>query len=209
MNKQHNFQKKSLGVVGAAALMALASSAAHAGIDYAYDFSYVSGGYTMTSNVVDANNVTFDISTSYFDNYNPINKGLGTDGVAGTVTLTETITNTGSAAWTSWSEALWENVGDTSTGPGTPGPNVSWGTLASSVAGSFSVNSTTGLAVFNFGTALGLGQSVVLTKQINYGDNVAEIGISEAPVPEASTYGMMLAGLSLVSFVARRKKAAA
>ena len=209
MNKQHNFQKKSLGIVGAAALMALASSAAHAGIDYAYDFSYVSGGYTMTSNVVDANNVTFDISTSYFANYNPINKGLGTDGVGGTVTLTETITNTGSAAWTSWSEALWENVGDTSTGPGTPGPNVSWGALSSSVAGSFSVNSTTGLAVFNFGTALGLGQSVVLTKQINYGDNVAEIGISEAPVPEASTYGMMLAGLSLVSFVARRKKAAA
>lgn len=209
MNKQHNFQKKSLSVVGAAALMALASSAAHAGIDYAYDFSYVSGGYTMTSNVVDSNNVTFDITTSYFDNYNPINKGLGTNGTAGTVTLTETITNTGSAAWTSWSEALWENVGDASTGPGTPGPNVSWGTLLSSVAGTFSVNSATGLAVFNFGTALGLGQSVVLTKQINYGNNVAEIGISEAPVPEASTYGMMLAGLSLVSFVARRKKAAA
>ena len=209
MNKQHNFQKKSWSVAGAAALMALASSAAHAGIDYAYDFSYVSGGYTMTSNVVDSNNVTFDITTSYFDNYNPINKGLGTDGIAGTVTLTETITNTGSAAWSSWSEALWENVGDESTGPGMPGSNVSWGTLLSSVAGTFSVNSATGLAVFNFDTALGMGQSVVLTKQINYGNNVAEIGITEAPVPEASTYGMMLAGLSLVSFVARRKKAAA
>jgi hypothetical protein len=210
MNIPHHFQK-TLCAVGAAALMALASSAAHAGIDYAYDFSYVVGGYTMTLDVVDPDNVAVDITTLYFPNYNPIDKGLGTDGVAGTVTLTETITNTGSTAWTSWSESLWNEDGTGDTGPGTPGLDVVWGTLTSSVAGTFSVDNATGLVVFNFDTALGLNETVVLTKQIVYGDGVAEIGIEEipVPVPEASTYGMMLAGLSMVAYAARRKKAAA
>jgi hypothetical protein len=33
--------------------------------------------------------------------------------------------------------------------------------------------------------------------------------VNAAPVPEASTYGMMLAGLGLVGFAARRRKTAA
>lgn len=43
------------------------------------------------------------------------------------------------------------------------------------------------------------------TAQWNYDGNISGLAV-QAPVPEASTYGMMLAGLGLVGFAVRRRK---
>lgn len=242
MRKQQALEKKSWALA-VATCGVLASGVAQADILDAYDFSYFTNdGYSMTV-AYDTTTATFDIATTDYAFSAPITSGVAVDGgidiftgdpygSGGTATLIENISNgvlctqiqTGcsavgaidtsvtGASWTSWTESLY-NLGDGVSYAGTPGDGVSWGTLYSSVAGSFAVNNATGIVTFTFATALAYGESFNLTKAVIYTTGVESFAVEHMPssaavlaVPEASTYGMMLSGLALVAFAVRRKQ---
>lgn len=191
----------------ALALLSIMSGPAGAAVTLAYDLNGNLGqswNYSLAFNITGPDAVSIDIQTSYFPGVPSLMKMFETDGVGGTLTLTETITNNGTTAWSGWSEAMWDDSNFYS--PGNPG-NLSWTFVSSSVAGSSSINSGLGTLDFNFATALQGGQSFTLTKSIDYVDGTYAIGVAEAPapVPVPAALPLLLSGLAGLSFMGRNK----
>ena len=106
--------------------------------------------------------------------------------------------------------SLWEKGNITASGLGVSGTNNAW-TGAASVAlpesgwgGANGVVSSVKLTLSNkvFATT-GLGSTAAIWK------DMVNLHVVTSPVPEAETYAMMLAGLGLVGFMARRRNRAA
>jgi hypothetical protein len=110
-------------------------------------------------------------------------------------------------------------TGSTESGLDFSGWNVAWNTLASipMTGGAWGAGYTNGTANFTwsgvYGTAYTLDYhaTVPAGDPSNFGGTLYALRFTgvvnqAAPVPEASTYGMMLAGLGLVGFAVRRRK---
>jgi hypothetical protein len=107
-------------------------------------------------------------------------------------------------------------------GAGVDGPDVTFTVGAGQLGGNidFSWGGTTGIDVFNVWNVVNNGDgTMTLTSTDIDGNGILGLGMVDgpfpnfsanfnmtAPVPEASTYGMMLAGLGLVGFAVRRRK---
>ena len=128
--------------------------------------------------------------------------------MAGTVTLTETITNTGATPWNGWSESIWDESAAPLYGPFNPGPNVSWNSVASSRAGTAAIDSVLGVASYLFDSPVLQGETFTLTKTFSYASGVYAIEIGEIPsaVPVPAALPLMLSGLVGLGFATRRKK---
>ena len=153
----------------AAALVLFGGSTQAALVD-AYEDTSLGTSWQHTVNFTSITGTSADVSidTFYFNNIVPILKLFETDGTGGTVTLTETITNTGSTPWSSWSEGIWAEyqTNDANTyGPFNPSSYVSWSSVSANVAGTSSIDPLTGLATFVFNTPLAQGQSVTLDQE--------------------------------------------
>ncbi|WP_373988133.1 choice-of-anchor E domain-containing protein [Duganella sp. BuS-21] len=134
------------------------------------------------------------------------------------LTTTMTLTGPGALALGSDSDVLFSNVNATAV-KNTAGVVVASGTanLYSSLAlgaSEFSLftgtgNVTAALAINAAGTAV--GQTGIGTKFTTYGDGVGKVSytFTAAPVPEPETYGMLLLGLGVVAFAAKRKSRSA
>jgi hypothetical protein len=135
------------------------------------------------------------------------------------LTTTMTLTGPGALALGSDSEVLFSNVNATAAKNTAAGVVVASGTanLYSSLAlgaSEFSLftgtgNVTAALAINAAGTAV--GQTGIGTKFTTYGDGVGKVTytFTAAPVPEPETYGMLLLGLGVVAFAAKRKSRSA
>jgi len=146
------------------------------------------------------------------------------DTAAGTFTLASTDTFFG---------LNWSTTGGMLFGPGTyshstvdPAPGVSGGTYNFTVGANqmggvvdFAWGGTTGIDVVMVWDVATSGGMTTYTSTDWNGDGILGAGMLDgpfpmfsanfnmaAPVPEASTYGMMLAGLGLVGFAVRRRK---
>jgi hypothetical protein len=127
----------------------------------------------------------------------------------------------------------WSTSGGTLFGAGThtvstvdPAPGVSGGSYTFTVGAGqlgaqvdFAWGTTTGIDVVMVWDVTTVGSNTVYTSTDWNGDGTLGAGMIDgpfqnfsanfnmaAPVPEASTYGMMLAGLGLVGFAVRRRK---
>jgi len=146
------------------------------------------------------------------------------DTAAGTFTLASTDTFFG---------VNWSTTGGTLFGPGTytvstvdPAPGVSGGTYTFTVGAGqlggqidFAWGTTTGIDVVNVWNVATVGGVTTYTSTDWDGDGILGGKMIDGPfqgfsanfdmaaaVPEASTYGMMLAGLGMVGFAVRRRK---
>ncbi len=198
--------------ISLALLMAMLGGRAQAALVAAYEDISLgpSWQHTVTFSNQTASSVDVAISTFYFNNISPILKLFETDGLAGTVTLTETITNTGPTAWAGWSESIWDESAAPTYGPFNPGPNVSWGSVSSSRAGTASIDTALGVASYLFATPVLQGETFTLTKTFSYANGVYAVEIGEIPaaVPVPAALPLMLSGLAGLGFAARKKKAA-
>ncbi len=196
---------------GAAGLMVLLGGQTQAALVAAYEDASLgpSWQHTVTFSNQTGTSVDIAIDTFYFDNIVPILKLFETDGVAGSITVTETITNTGSVAWNGWSESIWDESSGVY-GPFNPGPSVSWSSVSSSRAGTASIDAGLGVAEFIFSTPVLQGETFTLTKTFSYGSGVYAVEIAEIPsaVPVPAALPLLLSGLAGLGAVARKKKAA-
>ena len=168
------------------------------------------GGATI--GVISADgSVSLEFDAFWDPNGEPIIKVFTTDGLAGVVTLTETIHNSGTVAWTDWHEQLL--VRDSAGTGWLPSPetdNLWWGDGVnpgnagqSNPPGTVSVDHPNDIISFWFPPVLP-SQYLVITKDILIPAGMQTFAIAEWPtVPEPSV--MVLAGFGVLALLKRRK----
>ena len=196
----------------AVGLMVSMGGSAQAALVAAYEDTSLGNSFQHTVNFtnVTATSASATIGTTYFNNIQPILKLFETDGTAGSVTLTEIITNNGASPWSSWSEAIWAEyqTNDANVyGPFNPSNFVSWTSASSDVAGISTIDSALGVLTFDFASPVTTGQSFTLTQSFNYSSNVFAVETAQIPgVPLPAALPLMLSGLFGMGAVARKKK---
>lgn len=199
-----NAIKKS--VLAAAVLMSMGAGAAQAAIAQ-YDFT---GAFVMFS----GNDPTFSDPTQVVDNGN----GIAGDAISGSMFF-DTLTGAGTATMipsTTFFGEAWSAVGITLQATMNPG-EVNFGMLFN--WGLADITTACGVANCDIGvtgtfqmmpTANPLVSTFITTQSSMPAGPFAgfqpTFNGTAALVPEASTYGMMLAGLGLVGFAARRRQ---
>ena len=166
------------------------------------------------SAVVNADgSVTIEMDAYWDPNGEPIIKIFNTDGQAGTVTLTETIHNSGSMPWVDWHEQLLVPGDGTSSGwvPSPDTDDLWWGDPSrnsgqqahSNPPGNVDIDHPTDVISFWF-PPVANSQFLVITKDILIPEGMTQFAIAEWPtVPEPSV--MLLAGFGVLALLKRRK----
>lgn len=200
-----NAIKKS--ALAAAVLMSMGAGAAQADIAN-YSFT---GAFVM----FDGNDPTFSDAYYVYDNGN----GIAGDAISGTMHL-DTVTGAGTATIipsVPFSDAWWSATGITLQAMGMGAVNFSmlfnWGAVDGTtscgvvncdigVSGTFQMMEDLSFVT----TASSMPDGPFAGYQPTFNGQATFTGITVTPVPEASTYGMMLAGLGLVGFAVRRRQ---
>ena len=176
---------------------------------------------SFTGSTVDLSVSTADFSTTSSDLLSLVGFTLGmmTDGTGGSVTFTETITNTGTTAWHEWFQ-ISSGIPDLFASPITfAAPDaVTWSASATaSVAGTFSVvelpefggqpEGTFTSGVFFFDTPLLPGESFTLEKTLIYGDGIDRLVLVSAPaaLPLPASVWFLLFATAGLGLLARRR----
>jgi hypothetical protein len=127
------------------------------------------------------------------------------DGLAGADLLYSSSTDGEVAAWIGGTLADGTVIGNASYGTYTQnGLTAPYGTLV----GQFDSGSFFAIGTNYSGTATSAGTLKLFYFDSNYGDNAGSILAHVAAVPEPETYAMMLAGLGIVGFMAKRRRSA-
>jgi len=200
---------KSFVILGAVALLVLVGvpMAAQATV------TGVSMGGHGTAGINADGSVTSQMDAAWDPNGGPIIKVFSTDGKAGIITLTETIHNSGTVAWTDWHEQLLV-PGESGTGwvPSPDTDNLWWGDgnnpgnePNTNPPSTWDVDHPNDVMSFWFpATPVHPSQFLVITKDILVPEGMTTFAIAEWPtVPEPSV--MVLAGFGVLALLKRRK----
>ena len=174
----------------------------------------VSMGGHGTAQINADGSVDINMDAAYDPSGGPIIKIFSTDGQPGTITLTETIHNSGTVPWTDWHEQLLVPGAD-GTGwvpsPDTDNlwwgdPNVNGGQQAhSNPPSTVQIDHPSDVIEFYFPTTpVFPSQTLTITKDILVPEGMTTFAIAEWPtVPEPSI--MVLAGFGVLALLKRRK----
>ncbi len=191
------------------------------GIGLSWPHTVTFSNFTIPTAAPQNGSVDIAVNTPAIPGHPPIVKMFETDATTqangGIITLNETITNTGTTAWTKWVEIVWVEACDTANAncaqaqysPAGPGP-ISWDGFTSSAAGTQvlgGLNGSFNVFSYNFSTPIAVGQSFTLSKNVAVTSGTQVFGVAEfavVPVPPAAW--LMLSGLAGVGVAGRRRR---
>jgi hypothetical protein len=195
-----------------------------------FTMTKIAAAAVLATAAMSAQAVDFD-TAGVFNMYDPTGAYVG--GASNVTGFIDTDTMTwGVASTTPFFGMLWSASGGQLYGEGThtvstvdaggaSGGDVTFTVGAGQLGGNinFAWGGTTGIDVFNVWDITNNGTSLVYTSTDIDNNDILGLGMVDGPfpgfsanfnvttpVPEASTYGMMLAGLGLVGFAVRRRK---